>query len=249
MTAAFAIGGGLLMIAVMSATLPPLVVVPVHGVLLLGSNVSRAAILRKHIDLRTVAAFAVGAVIGATIGSQVVTTLPAAGLRIAIAGFILFTQWGPKISMPTGQVSLGIAGAISTFLTLFVGASGPFITSILSKVERYARQDLIATVGACMSLQHGVKVIVFALLGFAYGPWLPFIAVALVATYLGTAVGAKLLGRMREQDFRFALKTILTVLAIYLLILASMDLFRSKDAEAGPDDRNGPTTELEQPQL
>ena len=45
LTAAIGIGGGLLMLTVMVSFLPPIVVLPVHGVIQLGSNSGRMALI------------------------------------------------------------------------------------------------------------------------------------------------------------------------------------------------------------
>ena len=223
-TAAFSVGGGLLLIAVMTALMPVATVVPVHGVVMVGSNAGRSAILRRAVDRRTVAWFAGGAVAGGLVGSQVVFGLPAPALRLAIAGFILFTQWGPKVSLPLGRTSFVAAGTLSTFLTLFVGASGPFMTAILSKMPGYDRVTLIATSGACMTIQHGLKVTIFALGGFAYAPWVPFMAACLAAGFAGTVLGTRLLKRLDERVFRAGLRWLLTALAAYLLLAALLSL-------------------------
>ncbi|WP_306251480.1 sulfite exporter TauE/SafE family protein [Parvularcula sp. IMCC14364] len=225
LTAAFSIGGGLLLIAVMSSVMPAIAVVPVHGAVMVGSNAGRASILFRHIDWPILGWFAIGAVIGASIGSQVVTNLPAWAFRFAIAAFIIFTQWGPKFrNLGFGPRSYIVAGGISSFLTLFVGATGPFISTILSKVPGMVRQGLIASSGACMTLQHGLKVIVFFLAGFIYAPWIPLIAAALVSGFCGTLLGTKLLGNLSEAVFRKLLKWLLTAMAVYLLTLAAIEV-------------------------
>lgn len=224
-TAAFSIGGGLLLIAVMSAVLPAAVIVPVHGSIMFGSNLGRAAVFLRGIDWRTLSAFTLGGMIGGIVGAQIVTGLPAAVFRLAIASFILFTQWGPALKLPLGQKTIGIAGFLSTILTLFVGASGPFITAILSKISRYSRINLVATAAGCMSVQHGIKVLVFALTGFLFAPWLPFIGLSILAGFTGTLVGARFLEKLDEQMFRTALKWLLTALALYLLASSAWAVF------------------------
>ena len=223
-TAAFSIGGGLLLIAVMTTLMPPLAVVPVHGAVMVGSNAGRAGLLLPGVDWRTLGWFAIGAVMGGALGSQVVLTLPGAALRLLIAGFILFTQWGPKVSLPLGRKSFVLAGLLSTVLTLFVGASGPFMSALLAKVPSYDRVALIATSGACMTLQHALKVAIFAAAGFAYAPWLPFIGLCLGAGFAGTVLGTRALKRLDERAFRRWLRWLLTALAAYLLVAGVLAL-------------------------
>jgi uncharacterized membrane protein YfcA len=171
---------------------------------------------------------AVGAVIGGTIGAQLLVTLPPEALRLAVAGFILFTQWGPKVSLPIGAPFLSLAGALSMFLTLFVGASGPFITAILAKMPGLSRLGLIGTAGACMTLQHGGKAAIFAAQGFDYRSWLALMATALLAGFAGTFLGTRLLKRLDEAFFRKALRWILTALALWLIFLAAGEVLASE---------------------
>ena len=224
LTAAFSVGGGLLLIAVMTTLMPPLAVVPVHGAVMVGSNAGRAGVLARGIDWRRWGWFAIGAAVGAAIGSQVVLALPGSALRLLIAGFILFTQWGPKVSLPLGRGSLVAAGLLSTILTLFVGASGPFLSALLARVRDYDRVALIATGGACMTLQHGLKVAIFAAAGFAYADWLPLIGTCLAAGFAGTLAGTRMLEGLSETTFRTALRWLLTALATYLLAASVLAL-------------------------
>ena len=49
-TAMFSLGGGIAMLATLGLVFPPAVVIPVHGLVQLGSNGGRAIIQRAHIQ-------------------------------------------------------------------------------------------------------------------------------------------------------------------------------------------------------
>ena len=78
-----------------------------------------------------------------------------------------------------------VLAGITTFLTMFVGGTGPFVAAFISP-DRFGKEETVASHASCMTMQHGLKVIVFGLFGFAFGPWLPLLAsaglVGLVAT-------------------------------------------------------------------
>ncbi len=72
-----------------------------------------------------------------------------------------------------------------------------------------------------MTMQHSLKILVFGLLGFSFGPWIPFLVAMIGAGFLGTLLGSRLLHWGPEALFRKSLKVILTVLAANLLLSAA----------------------------
>ncbi len=89
MTAALGIGGGVLLLAIMSMLLPAAAIIPLHGLVQLGSNANRAAFTAKHIRWQTLYWFAPGVVLGALLASALLVELPPALLQLSIASFIL----------------------------------------------------------------------------------------------------------------------------------------------------------------
>jgi uncharacterized membrane protein YfcA len=65
------LGGGVVMIAVLASLLPAAAVIPVHGLIQVGSNSGRAFMLRSHVVWPVVAWFSAGALIGVCIGGSV----------------------------------------------------------------------------------------------------------------------------------------------------------------------------------
>jgi len=108
-------------------------------------------------------------------------------------------------------------------LTMFVGATGPFAAAMLS-TARLRRLPLVATHAACMTAQHGLKIVVFGVLGFAYGEWAWLIAGILFAGVAGSAVGTQALRAMSEARFTQGFKFILSAVALYLLAVAAVDV-------------------------
>jgi uncharacterized membrane protein YfcA len=216
-TAAFGIGGGVALLGALGAAIPPSVVIAVHGAVQLGSNFGRAVVQRAHAVWPLVLRFSIGSLIGVGLGVAVFAALPERALLGVLGVFILVMAWLPKPKIP-GMASAGmlLGGAISTFLTMFIGATGPFIQAILLPLGLEKRQ-LIATHAVCMALQHGLKVVAFGALGFAFGDWLPLVAAMVAAGFAGTLLGTRLLESMSERAFAIALKIVLTVVALDLL--------------------------------
>ncbi len=217
LTAAFGIGGGLALLAVMATGLPVATLIPVHGVVQFGSNAGRALVQRRHIDWRLTAIFCAGGLAGAIVGARTVTALPDAPMKVAIGVFVLFMVWGPKPrSVGASDWAVALGGAVGGALTMFFGATGPFTAAVLN-ARNLTRHVQVATFSVCMTVQHVVKVAAFGLLGFAFGPWALLIGAMIATGFLGTLAGSHLLARLPEAAFKRGLKALLTLLALQLM--------------------------------
>lgn len=216
LTAALGLGGGSLMIAVMSIFMPAAIAVPVHGGVQLGSNVGRATILRKFIDWKLAGWFALGSAIGAPIGGQVASLLPDAVFKALIGLFLLYVVWGPKPKVRTHRPwrSVG-AGGFTAAIGMVVGVSGPLVISFLSHLTD--RREIVATHALLMSIQNMLKVATFTALGFAFGQYLPLLVLLIACGFAGTLVGTQLLHRLPERAFRVLFRVVITVIALDLL--------------------------------
>jgi uncharacterized membrane protein YfcA len=221
LTAAAGIGGGLVLLSVLASFLPPVIVIPIHGVVQLGSNAGRAALLRQQIDRHILLPFALGSLLGIVVGAKLFVALPTPTLQIILGLFILASVWLPKLKashIPNrGFTVVGMAGS---FCTMFVGATGPFVASFITP-DRLPRHAVVATHAACMTLQHTLKVIAFGFLGFAFLPWVPLLVAMVGAGFLGTMLGRRLLDRLPHHLFARIFKAILSVLALRLLYAAA----------------------------
>lgn len=226
LTAAFGIGGGLALLAVMAAGLPMATVVPVHGIVQLGSNAGRAVVLKDHIDWPAAGWFSAGGLVGAAAGGLMAARAPDDLLKIAVAAFILLMVWGPKPpAIGRGSIALAGGGAFGGVLTMIVGATGP-ITAALLSARRMAPMPQVATFSACMTAQHLTKGAVFGALGFAFAPWIPLTAAMIATGFLGTIAGAQILKRLPPDRFRQAFQVVMTVVALQLGIAGVWALAR-----------------------
>jgi uncharacterized membrane protein YfcA len=188
----------------------------------LGSNAGRAVLLRQHIDRRILLPFVIGSVLGIAIGAKLFVALPTPVLQITLGLFILACVWLPKLkasSIPDRAFT--VVGAVGSFCTMFVGATGPFVASFITP-DRLERHAVVATHAACMTVQHTLKVIAFGFLGFAFLPWVPLLAAMIGAGFLGTMLGRQFLDRLPHTVFARLFKVILTVLALRLLYAATV---------------------------
>lgn len=214
MTAALGIGGGAVMLAALASLLPTAAIIPVHGLVQLGSNGGRAAMFRRNWPGGLLVPFTLGAVIGIAVGGRLVVTLSPGALKLALGAFILWSVF----FKPPGVLrrSVLLVGAVSSFLTMFVGGTGPFVAAYV-KTREYERRSHVAAQAMLMTVQHGLKTIAFGFLGFAFSEWAGFVALLIVAGLAGTWAGKAVLNRLDDRLFRAALNILLVLLAARLI--------------------------------
>jgi uncharacterized protein len=217
LTAAFGLGGGVALLALMGAFMPVASLIPVHGVVQLGSNSSRALVLRSEIVWSSLVPFLGGAIIGAVAGTFIVIQLPDAPMKLALGAFILFVVW---VKLPPfdalGRHAVAIAGVFVAFLSMLFGAAGPLMAAFFERAFSDRRQ-MVATSGAAMVSVHALKTIAFAAAGFAFAPFAALMAAMIISGYLGTRLGARLLSAMPERVFRTGLKVLITLMALDMI--------------------------------
>ena len=217
MTAVLGVGGGTGMLAIMAPLFPPALLIPIHGIVQLGSNAGRAVVMREHVHGRIFIYFLLGGVVGTVAAAQLFVALPAKVLQVALAVFIIFLVWTPtikKLSVP--DRGFLVVGVVVNFVGMFLGAAGPLFGACLS-TDRLGKHVVVATQGACVSTHYLLKAVAFGVIGFNYVEWLPFITTMVVAGFIGTLVGGRLLDRVPEKSFARAFRAVLTVFALKLL--------------------------------
>ncbi|ASG64885.1 permease [Idiomarina piscisalsi] len=213
-------GGGAVLIGVIALVLPGSAVIPVHGLVQMGSNVGRAALSWPHIHWPTVAWFVPFGLLGTFLGSLLLVQLPTEILQITIGLFLLWLTWGPKLPQSlSGRAGLVGGGLLTGFLALFVGASGPLVAAFV-KARFSERMQTVATFATVMTFQHGPKAIVFGMAGFVFKDWLPLIGAMIAAGFAGTWIGLHWLKKITNQHFDQLFRMIITLLALRLLWVA-----------------------------
>ena len=217
-TAIIGMGGGMVLISAMPGLLPTAAIIPVHGAVQLASNSSRVLFGLRHIEWRVFWPFLGGAILGAITGSQAIIRLSFDYLPLYLGFFILLVTWVP---LPQKSFHLpghfAVLGALQTFLSLFVGVTGPLTNAFLVR-ENLPRDRLVIPHGIAMTVTHLCKILVFGFIGFVFTPHLPLIAGMIAAVTLGSWCGTRLRGRLSEHLFRKVFKALITLLSIRMMI-------------------------------
>ena len=213
-SAAFGIGGGFTLIALLALLLPPAALIPVHGIVQFGSNAGRVGIMLKDVVWRPVLPFVIGTVIGAGLGAMVVVQLPSWAVQLALGIFIIWAVFAKLPPIQQRHILLG--GVVSSFLTMFFGATGNFIAAMVKSMNLEPVPH-VATHSLMMTFQHFVKVLIFGLIGFQFGPYMILIIGMLISGFIGTVIGSRFLTKAGGRYFKPVLNTILFLAATRLI--------------------------------
>jgi uncharacterized protein len=220
-TAALGLGGGIAMLAIMGLGMPVATVLPVHGAVQLGSNAGRVVIQRRHVVGSFVTWLAIGTVAGVALGAYVVVDIPDSVSKWGMALFILWTVYRKKPPRPDGDVggnrfSFILGAGIAAFMSMLVGATSPLVAAQLAS-RGLVKQPLIATHAACMVVQHGLKIVAFGTLGFAYEQWGPLVVCMILSGIAGTWVGTRKLDDLPEPIFVVSFKIVMTLISLDMI--------------------------------
>ncbi|MCB0341872.1 MAG: sulfite exporter TauE/SafE family protein [Bdellovibrionales bacterium] len=211
--------GGVTLLSLMTFVLPFSAVVPIHGVVQLVSNSSRAYFLRKNIIRPVVGWFALGLPIGVAVTVWLIQQINnKEALLLLIAAMIFYVLLKPK-KLPSLKIPMWaffFVGIAVGFLGPLVGATGPFIAPFFLRND-FSKENIVGTKAAIQFLGHVVKVPAFLYLGFDYLEYLLLIIVMSVGAIYGTNLGVNLLGRVNESLFRRLYQVALFFAALRIL--------------------------------
>ena len=209
--------GGIVLLGLMAMVMPPLALIPVHTVVMLGSGVTRTMIMWRNVMRPAVLPFVIGALIGAALGARVFVALTTTWLELILGVFILFVTWMPKLGrFGAERGRFAVLGFMTTFLGVFVSATGTLLAPFIA-ASTPDRRVHVATMGALMSITHIAKIAAFGFIGFAIGSYVPLMAAMVAAGAVGNWVGEVALLRTSEKSFRLVLQVALTLLGLRLL--------------------------------
>ena len=213
-------GGGVVLLGVMSTLLPYPLVVPLHGVVQLGSNSTRTVVFFKHVNWRIFAFYAPAMMLGVALatlvwsGDKLEHFKPLIGVFILL--FLISRKYKPRWRNPPMPVYT-VLGVCAGFLALFVGATGPIIAPFFLR-DDLDKEGVIATKAVCQSAGHIMKIPAFLSLGFDYWSEKELLVLLLVMVIFGTLCGKRLLKALKQETFVVIFHVVLTLLAARLLL-------------------------------
>ncbi len=218
---AIGMGGGVLLIAAMPGLVPAGAIIPLHAATQLASNSSRALFGWRHIAWPLLPALLLGGAAGAWLGAEVYDQLQLRWLPAIIGVLILLLTWVP---LPTprggGQFARAALGFYQTGLGMIAGATGPLGAAVLLQHNR-EKHWLVVNTAVYMTLNHLLRVIAFAALGFSFGQWWELLAGLVAAVVAGSWVGTRIRESIPQVDFQRWFRWLVTLLALRMIWYAA----------------------------
>jgi len=223
LSAIVGMAGGITLLSVMLLYLDPLVAIPLHGVVQLVSNSSRAVVQRRHLRWDIIARYGVLLLPMGFLGLELARNLPAPTMRLMIGGFVLAATWAPQFLLFGAHPERSdpkrrffVLGGVVGLLNIAIGATGPLIAPFFLDIG-LSRFALVGTKAACQMLGHLAKLVVFGVAGFAFGEYTTLLVLLSALVISGTWTGSKLLHRVDELWFTRLYKGVLTLIALRLI--------------------------------
>lgn len=212
-SSAIGVGGGAVLLPLLSFFYPATAIIPLHGMTQFISNLSRATLTWQDIAWRIIRLFIVGSIVGGILGCVVRIKLNESYLFIILGSAIIIQGYLSK------KLSGGflVTGIIQGFLGLYIGVVGSFSTARLMK-EDLELKTIIATNAVMSGFVHLIKIFVFLYWGFSFLSYWNDLLWMSLSMVLGTYLGTKLSGRIPEKAGKKVLGNILILLAILMIL-------------------------------
>ena len=230
-SAILGMGGGIILLGIMAITIPEgYKVIALHGMIQLFSNSTRTFIFRKHLKKNILNQFFWGAMLGVGLSILIIIMLivyfnvdSANQIKIEILkpfiGLFIFWNLFLKNSKKDTKGSSFIpAGFIAGVSSIFVGAVGPLIAPFFLK-KSLTKENIIANKAASQIITHTSKIPLFIyFFNMDYGAEIKILGPLIIAVYVGTNFGKKILSFIPEPLFRKLFKITLFIIAIKLIV-------------------------------
>ncbi|HEY6879754.1 MAG TPA: sulfite exporter TauE/SafE family protein [Polyangiales bacterium] len=213
----FGMAGGMLLMGAYTTLLPVPTAMVLHGGTQLVSNVTRAALLRRHVYWRGFFFYVVGALLAFAALSCVhyVPDPLVVFLGLGLTPF-LASMVPPRaidFQRPGAALACGIQVAA---VQMLAGAAGPLLDVAFIDTQ-LTRHQVVATKAVTQVFSHGLKIVYFLPTVAAGTVSVELAASIVLATVAGTRLGTYVLERMSDASFRrYSRRLIYAIGCLYL---------------------------------
>ena len=237
-SAVLGMGGGIILLGIMAIIIPEgYAVVALHGIIQLASNFTRSFVFRQHVKKDIIHQYLPGAVLGLSLSSLIIFFLitifqveSAKEIKIdflkpLIGTFILWFLFGRRPKPKDDHPNFFGVGLVSGLTTVFLGATGPLIAPFFLK-GKLTKETIIANKAICQAISHAGKIPLFIFFfQFDYFAEMVVLVPLVIAVFIGTNFGKKMLGYIPEKVFQLLFRGALTIIAIKLIFDQLISIF------------------------
>lgn len=217
------LGGGLVLIALLSIALTPQEVVALTAPVLMLGNLDRTLIYRRKIDRSILPWFLLGALPAAAFGAALLPHLPTNGLRLGMAtlllSFVLYNvvPHGLPSSFLVPDRAFVLVGIANGGLSSTIGGGGP-VTAPFIHARGLLKGAFIGTESSCGLIVNLLKTAIFVASGLLLPQHFSLALASAITMAAGNRLGKVLLGRMSERFFEGLLFTLLAAIGARLAV-------------------------------
>ncbi len=217
MAAIVGFGGGMMLIAVMPQFFAPSLVIPIHAVTQIASNVSRVAFSFSDVRWSFFYAFFIGSVEGICLFGLLLFNIPTHYIPLAIGIYILLKTWCQQfLRIIEKYENLYLLGFLQTGLGIVVGSTGPLALSYLAN-KLTDRNQIIATSAMFMTFSQVAKIPIFGMIGVSLWEHKTVVLIMVAGSVMGSWLCTKIRRKLNNERLLLAIKWLLTALAINMI--------------------------------
>jgi uncharacterized protein len=184
------------------------------------ATAQRFWMLRQHVHRGVLLGFGVTSAAGGLAGALLHTWLSSRALSLFFAGLLIlagiaeFTGWMQKVRW--GRRTAWFAGALSGLFGGLVGNQGSIRSAAMLGFD-VPKEAFVATATAIALCVDAARLPVYLATQWRdiAAVW-PSVAVATLGVVIGTALGARILGRLPQRTFRRIIAVLLLALGVYM---------------------------------
>ena len=219
-SATFGIGGVVLLIPLLSTTLPPAQAVAVSAPIMLVNNLSKTWVYRKHLDKRALFYVSALAVPTAFFAALLTAHIDDRVILLAVAALIILSvvvEHARARPVRLSDTALLFWGLVTGAISGIAGAAGP-PTAIGLKGYGLTREAFVATVAVFAVFLQLAKIPAYWSTNALPARLLPLCAVLGAVAVVAVAVGPPLLRRLPERSFKLGVDALLLLSAAWLIV-------------------------------
>lgn len=219
LTSLTGLGGGTLILAGLLLVYPPELALPLHSFTQFTANALRAGIYFKKVSWKTVGAYALLMLPFAWLGAELFEHINSSVLKIIVGTLILASviPWKFRLKSEPLPSTFVIAGAMSGFMGIFVGAVGPMVTPLFNRLPLGREGNLSTKSAGQMCLQLS-KIIAFGgAAGVNYVAIKENIGILMLGSLIGVGISIPIGKKISDQKFDLAVNIMLALISIKVL--------------------------------